>query len=742
MTRCSHGYGQPAIPTIPSHAVKRLERYKKIWLLLDLFCFAWIVPIVFALYFNLHSFVVGAGVGCKVPNPSELCFPDLFGVKTTNRHERLMQLNKEDRVVLNILQFVAKALEDWFVIIASSIVFSMAMRLATAEKGLPLSYLFTHISVADLTMLFDRAFWTSCKASRRGKARIRLLCFVSVVVLLCILCNLMGPAIAVLLIPQLAWTKFPAPAAQLERFESISLSQAPKVCEAQARDVPARNYSCTNIFWPSFDELSSGYRWRTDWFFNGWSPLPVFTEHLGLLFTLNTTSPKSSDVSSDWISWVPLRQSLFELAADYVEVQASQGFFDTPEDEFEALDRMDRARDERLFDRYRNTLDIVLHRKAPSVGFSTRCIRTANVVEYRVSDARSVRCHLAAGPEGLHWFACFGTGSGWGDEVVHSHFSIGDTDGTSEISVDIYAATKSTATTDNSSAAACGRLATGDVSQPCDWETVFALDDGIHEDLEVSSKPVQFVEYSKPQPSGGNLTVLCADAAYVEFPDYSISVSPDQNFAGIVRLEVPADFNSSEVSLHPDWILAAWSVDQPSGSVEGTRPAAVNLVYALKNVGPPPLLINDSDYGLTLFATMHAVSVEHGMTLINYTTTNALTNTTDDPLKPVFTVSKSLRVWAYDCQTRTFKFAAAVAILGCVVAFLRPLASVLFRTRRPSTLRFLAAALQRPPLESLYGLQKERDIGRASLRVVPHEENDEMVALQEIIGPTSAIEMR
>jgi hypothetical protein len=57
----------------------------------------------FLLYLNITNFIVGAGVGCKLPTWSEHCFPDILNGREL--HWRLTTPNMQDRVILNRLQF-------------------------------------------------------------------------------------------------------------------------------------------------------------------------------------------------------------------------------------------------------------------------------------------------------------------------------------------------------------------------------------------------------------------------------------------------------------------------------------------------------------------------------------------------------------------------------------------------------------------------------------------------------------
>jgi len=706
-------------------AAPEREKYTAWRLLIDLASIAWIAPIIIAIYINSQNWIVGRGVSCKSLNPNPYCHGGLF---TYDRHQRLAALNEEDRVILAALQLASKALETWFATIATSIVFSVTMHLAKSPDGIPLGYLFTHISFPDMLGLFDRSLWTSWAGTRRRGSVLRLWGFIFLVVLLCVTSNLMGPATAILIIPQIGSPVIEVPVK--ERFDQISASQSPAVTnilpECNATELAAGNFSCTSIYASSLDEMSSGAKLRLEMRLRDWRPAPIVTEHDTVLFTLNASESDDGTI----IVWAPNRRALSEITADHIEVEVAQGLYLANETN-QVLAHFGRTPDPVLFEQYNNTLDITLHRKSPSLGFDDVCDRASGVFSYPVSETQSVLCVNLTITEVQYWVSCSRIGSGWGDTGwTQSQFFIADTDldSPSNVSVDVYTTDK-VVLFDNRDPP-CG---TGPSS--CDWDNMFSRGPGPHEDLGlvVDKRPQQFVLYSKSHSSGHH-TVFCTTTAHLSFPEYVASIFRDQNLMRLVQIRAPPSNEIYKaVRFHSDWITAAWSMEKPSDLVEAARPAAINLVSALKSIGPPPPTINDidRDYTLLAFQVQHEVMTFHAMTFVNFSTAAILPgDVDDDPARPFLKVFKTLRVYMYDNKSRTFKAAAAVCGFGCLVAFLRPIITYIVATRRPSTLRIAVAALNHPPPSSLDGMRKERDIGRVSLRVVPHPEDRKGVVLQ------------
>lgn len=142
------------------------------------------------------------------------------------------KFDTRDYNILGALQFVAKALEVWFMIIAACLVYDLTMFLASRGDGLPIGYLMTHVEFSDILTLGDRAFWASAQPLQRGEGRrrlaiIRLYVFVGFVAFLCVLSNFMGPATAVLVLPTLGWSEIEL--ANGGEFKGLTTADTPRV---------------------------------------------------------------------------------------------------------------------------------------------------------------------------------------------------------------------------------------------------------------------------------------------------------------------------------------------------------------------------------------------------------------------------------------------------------------------------------------------------------------------------------
>ena len=213
----------------------------------------WLVLITCLLYLNFTRYTVGTSVwcprGCHVNQLSD------------NAIQRTRQLDQNDHNTLGVLQFVAKALEVLFVFVATSLVYNVATIFASRAGGLPIGYLMTHLKFTDLRSLIDPLLWTTPHTSartieRKRKLTFNLYFFAVFVAFMCILANLMGPAIAVLVLPTLQYkdttNQF------MQQFHQMGLSAPPTgagaISNCSSAALAARSYSCTsNIYAASMD---------------------------------------------------------------------------------------------------------------------------------------------------------------------------------------------------------------------------------------------------------------------------------------------------------------------------------------------------------------------------------------------------------------------------------------------------------------------------------------------------------
>lgn len=217
------------------------------------FTLLWLAPVIKILILNFKEYIIGASVWC----PFNICRTDALSYRSAIGLHWQAQMRSQDRDFLGVLQFIAKAIEAWFMFIATGLIFDIAMLLAKQPQGLPLGYLLTHLQFADVRNIFNKAFWRSMRLPRKSStvpvnaqlrsriARIQMVrwrpktvnlplgLFVLLTFILTIISNLMGPSTAALLIPTLQWRSFPVEGIS-RRFAGMNSAQMPKSNEELA----------------------------------------------------------------------------------------------------------------------------------------------------------------------------------------------------------------------------------------------------------------------------------------------------------------------------------------------------------------------------------------------------------------------------------------------------------------------------------------------------------------------------
>ena len=336
--------------------------------------FLWLAPIITLLVLNFKNHIIGASAWC----PGGHCSSGVGSsdpAAVSNTIERAAKLDRNDHNVLGALQFVAKALEVWFMLIATALLFDLAMILARMDGGLPVAYVLTHLEFGDIRNLFNPLLWTSpwphrnaTHSQKHRRSVSRLFIFAVLAALLTILTNLMGPATAVLVLPTLQWVDTPHKPVQM--FKGLHLDRAPQedlifpICNSSQLD--AGNYSCT--FYPhsaSLDQfasaaLSTEVQWEQPY---GAFAMTALQES-AVNFALNATTDGS-------LVWVPNRQVLRFLTVDFNHSIYPQTYGTGTS--------------------LNESLQLILNRQGPSIGFQAYC-NNGNVSVTKVADDKEIHC--------------------------------------------------------------------------------------------------------------------------------------------------------------------------------------------------------------------------------------------------------------------------------------------------------------------------------------------------------------
>ena len=354
-------------PEIQRFTKSRARRWS--WHFLShIFALLWLAPIIALLVLNYKRHVIGASVWC----PKGKCSADPFGDNAIARAE---ELDLHDHDILGALQFVAKALEIWFMIAATSLLFDVAMLFAKRGRGLPVGFLLTHLEFGDIRNLLNPLLWTSPRGRSESRARtIKLYLFAVLATFLTILTNMMGPATAVLILPTLQWVD--TAKLQAQRFNGTGIASPPsgdnRFIGCTNATLRAGNYSCTADFYgPSLDALAAyGIESSKQVREYGYAILSSSQED-AVQFTLNATANGS-------LTWVPNRQVLRDLSYDFLRTSGNLLQLDPPV----APDPV-----------FNNSLQTVLQREGPSIGVQADCYNGGNLSITTLAPDKEVRCY-------------------------------------------------------------------------------------------------------------------------------------------------------------------------------------------------------------------------------------------------------------------------------------------------------------------------------------------------------------
>jgi hypothetical protein len=739
---------------------------------LQLACFLWLAPIVTLLTFNFTPFIIGASAWC----PHHKCNPGLFTADTSTTIKNTHRFDEQDHNLLGALQFVAKLLEIWFTLIAAALVSKMTFWLARKDEGLPIGLLTRPSGFADLPGTLEplvqkarrssfnpKTVWKSTpsvfnrkRASGKKSRRWPIRFFVILTAILCVVCNLMGPAVAVLVLPTLRWLSTPpvgdrtfnrmgaddppqpAPDGSIDRYFSWST-------ECTGDDFVNLALSCAT------DPYASKLDAWIDTYIASGNYGDGLTQEWSVKFRVNQTYSVQESESIDgqqnptvtW--WTPCRQLLSSLDDDLGTVQTiSQGYSDTDIDEVYGSDIERRfVGSPDTYTNYNNSLRLILERKGPILGAIVQIHHDrdgSSTWTSKISDDRSIRCYrdydLLYAPfheENLNAMSsgnftkCVRVGSGWSELNRYTNFTIaGEHDNTTNVTTpsvkfSIFSSDKAQFFANNilPSWLPLECLQRGDVPSTtvyCDWDRLFHTDpDAV---LYNRTQNVTTIEMSTKQANtnntDGQLSRLTVDfVTFLNFTTYEMDASLLTNPAALVTTQT-LPTNGTSILVHPTWMLAAWTVDQ-YGTLRSNRTATKEVLQTMKlfssfDLNSEDALFEDLDSHISYISLL---PVTQALSMIDYTTTAhrstkaANAENERDPTRPRLFRTARMYVWAYGVNGRTSKFGIAVAIAGIVIVLAQTTLGFVDRRKPPSLDQLLVAALEYAPRDDFHGFRDD-----------------------------------
>lgn len=697
-----HGSSASHMDFVPSRMKPRKLSLQR--LLLPAISLLWLAPMATLLALNYTKYIIGASAWC----PFGRCSADPL---MDDAIQKAKQLDKADHNALGALLLIAKFLESWFMLIATSLVFDVSMTIATKGNGLPVGYFLAHLQIGDIRSLFNPLWWTSSVPSSsihqpKQPGRIKRFKFsilAVLVVVLTILTNLMGPATAVLTLPTLQWIDTQHLPEQ--RFEETGAARPPGLSgpldtpDCEAADFSAHRYSCTAypykpalLGWAaSAVAMAAEASFATDSIIFG-----VTSQEKSLNLVLNGSSPTN-------LLWVPNRQALTGLSDDL--------------DQISDLSQQTESGSKSIKG-FNNSLQNTLNRQGPAIGMQTACF-VGNLSNIEIAKDKHAICYSGwkfglegfLGNESVSTYQkCFPWGQNWDISNRQSRFSIGaevfnNATNYEEVTVAIsnYYIEKAIYWNDTedfgSGLLDCRHLDSS--LKSCDWEKIFKTP--MPEPFRNTSMNVGLVEYDFSLKLTNDSRIWCDTLAYLGFATYSLDTSPSSNPHSLVTMReiTLSNPDSTPLVIDPNWLLAAWSVDQDK-AVGGNSLPATTVTTAVMNSDAQQSASWDDDTGFNKvnFWLFHLYSTSQVMSIINYNWTVPVNVTAgfEDASHPVFRSWSTRHVWAYGFSSRTAKLGAVVVYAGafCVLLLRIPL-SIFGGLHRFSVIELLVAALEYTP---------------------------------------------
>ncbi|KAI7465658.1 hypothetical protein KC357_g7581 [Hortaea werneckii] len=620
-------------------------------ILLQSLCLLWTAPIMALLVLNFKRHIIGASAWC----PNDNCWVQGFSVNTSTTVSRITKFDRQDHNLLGALQFVAKALEIWFELIATALVYLVTMLLASKKDGLPIGYLTRPNEFADATGLFDRLLWTSLPIGRHNEPYKRC-------------AN--PPSTSSL-----------APTAMNDTFGSCLDS-----------DFAAYNYTCASYDWAekldawvsSFVTAAAESSYRT------------ITWQDVLSFTVNTTSSRSkikgeTVLNNDPMTWIPNRNLIKAFYKDAAIVAyISQGYSNT---EIATASWINDVVPVEITDReyetyrlYNKSLELELQRSGPILGTYPNWMvwnytlddESAHWWTVVIDSDQALRCcagYIYGNEDTDPYIRCFQDGAGWGPNTKYTNFSI---EGVfnyesqqveSGIKYEVYSSDKVAFLLNGQPPSSFPEecLARGQISKDldCDWDALFA----------------------EPGPSPrikNNVTTL------------AMTMTAANNVTAVLATQAVPQIGEP-VALNPAWTLAAWSTEF-GGRIPAEQATASILRSVMTSIAENTTS-TESKYLGRLLAIVN-IPVFQTLSMIEYEVLLPFTSSpssSSSSRQQLLTRNANLHVWAYGLTSRTALLGAVVSISGLIVVCFQFCLGLVDRKDYRSPTQLLVAALEHFP---------------------------------------------
>lgn len=576
----------------------------------------------------------------------------------------------------------------------------------------------TYLECADLLWVFSRSLFKTPRV-QSGHAltsnRIHtayLYLFVLLAVGICIIANLIGPSIAVLMLPTLRWqdTKH-FNEAYFVQLGADSPPAGDLTPGCTADDLRKPDYTCFQRHHENdIDALVIGNAVIIDKAIvesteDSYQPQNTVVSYEGFLpFVYNTSNPNRESKENTSTMWVPSRQVLRSLSNDFKELYAiSNGSKPT-----------DPSFTER-FETYNNSQSLVLQRQGPIIGIQAT-VDYGNLTTITIDSNREVLCYHSV----FATTTCFGAHQGWNKgnkNYTIASFTImaDEAKGLLPIKVRIYWSDRIWQFPSNSSEP-CFSNGTATEGNQCDYDTL--LPDDVFEGQLV----MELSQPTSPHPESVWVTTFYLSYGFATYTLDATRIFP--NFQNVMVPKPPQSNQTFSTIFNPAWVLAAWGIN-PDGHLASSRGAVLILQQSAQAAFDSTA--DESGYEKFLGALVYTIAQAASLATF---TSSAIDSPWSKPPQSdelyVLWANIKQEIWGWKIESRTSKLGVVVAIAGILTVLVRTGLLIITREKQRGTTEIIAAALQHQYNGEFRHAVNESELARVRYQIGQDEETGKL----------------
>lgn len=530
---------------------------------------------------------------------------------------------------------------------------------------------------------------------------------------ICAIANLMGPSVAVLLLPELHWLETPEiPDIQFNELMSGSPPVGNLIPNCTSEELSVQNYTCFQdhhrydidaLIINNAVQINKMVDERPeDDLFDLIPDSPVLYEGV-MPFIFNVTfSPKALS----FVTWSLNRQVLRLLSKDF------EGLFNVVRGNTTA----NPIYTER-YAPYNSSRSLVLQRMGPVVAVGASGF-SGNLTTTTVGNDRDILCYDSMDIADQRFSKCFRSGSGWNKTNTVASFIINATNEDSQpIKVRSYWSDRSVNRSIDSSGA-CFVNGTAPEGDQCDYDKLFApghppLFDGDQ------TQDVLVMEFSRPtsdNPNGVWWAQFMLSYSFTKYAFDATTIIPNLENVQIPDPPDPDTDRTFPMVFDPNWILAMWGLSP--GAQLTTDSTAVRMLQKSANKVVDPRFPDSPAPSLAFYGAVQYMMLQ-AASIVPFSSDHA--NTLEPPSatdeKPVLWINVRREAWGWSIRGRTSVLGVVVTIMGIVTVLVRTVLLIVTREDEKGGSELAVAALQHEYDGAFADAIKESDLSRVRYRI-------------------------